>query len=214
MLLLTLLPVLPAPQCALSFSVCPKRLQLPTAPPGASSSFMPGGWWGAWSPWDHGQAGTCVSCSAQLSLALCRDTQGLTSRAAAVLVPRLGKPLSCCQRWAQGSSPGDAREPLPRSLSSYVSLACCWHLSSPEDLPRGLSPSPLLPLLLGIAVALAHHSQELCQHVPGACANVSRGVQAHGNGGQSWNLDTRHHPFLPSTAPRSVCRTRLGAERG
>lgn len=137
-------------------------------------------------------------------------------------MPSLGEPLFCCHQWAQGSSPPtlqQLQEPLeyggefwrgsqaiPGSLSARssvicVSPSCCWQLSSAGDFPRGLSP--LLPLLSGTVVALARcHSSGNCVSTGPVCVNVT-GVCGHehtGTGGQSWNLDPRHHPF-PALLP-------------
>lgn len=82
-----------------------------------------------------------------------------------------------------------------------MSPSCCWQLSSAGDFPRGLSP--LLPLLSGTVVALARcHSPGNCVSTGPVCVNVT-GVCGHehtGTGGQSWNLDPRHHPF-PALLP-------------
>lgn len=100
---------------------------------------------------------------------------GAKGRKATVLLPPVASKRS------QGAC-------LPGALSHCVSPACCWHLSTPGDFPRGLSPSPLLPLPLGTAVALALcHSPGNCVStiVPGACVSAGRDVRAsaHGGGG-------------------------------
>lgn len=165
--------------------------------------------------------GTCVpSCSAQLSLALCRDTQGLPTGAAAV--PRLGKLLFCCHQWVEGSSPrtphqlharwnveessreGARRSQgarLPGALLSCVSPACCWHLSSPGDLPGRsfVSLSVTLPSPGQCGGSGSCHSPG---SFVGACplrVPVSAGpsgTERTGTGGQSW---------IPGIIPSQHC---------
>lgn len=77
----------------------------------------------------------------------------------------------------------------------FVSLSFSWAL-------RWLWP----------IVTTGHCASTCPVHVP-----MSAGVCRHehtGTGGQFWDLDTLHHPFLPSTALKSACRAGLGVARG